>query len=341
MVRKSIMTMNRRMLLALSLLITASLLLASCSQGSKRGDGKNLPASTGQPYEVLLEGDTLGIVKEMLTEDVDILPQPEPMCDVISVKRGKVRGSYLLMRTRVVVDIDSCYKGYSFKVSHDENATPQTIIRIKAPSKYELQDQISARALRDTIYATEQRHLASVIKQNPEKQQLVRRLFGINIKIPAQLDASKEGRDFLWLSNNASRGMQNLIFIRVREPWDLAPPLKVERRQDFTSEYDSRFFEEMKGALDSTLRKNMVGETDDMYMQLSDFRRLNDKISQGLWEMKGDAMGGPYRLTRWSLANGKGTVFIIAFVYAPEMKKRNLMKQLEAVMSTAHRAADK
>ena len=48
-----------RMLWALSLIITASLFLASCSLGGKRGDGKNLPASTGQPYEGLLEGDTL------------------------------------------------------------------------------------------------------------------------------------------------------------------------------------------------------------------------------------------------------------------------------------------
>lgn len=36
-----------RMLWALSLIITASLFLTSCSLGGKRGDGKNLPASTG------------------------------------------------------------------------------------------------------------------------------------------------------------------------------------------------------------------------------------------------------------------------------------------------------
>ena len=91
--------MTRRLLLAFSLLVTACLFFASCSLGGKRGNKKKLPASIGQPYEVLLEGDTLDIVKTMLTEDVDILPQPEPMCNVISVKRGKVSGSYLLMRT--------------------------------------------------------------------------------------------------------------------------------------------------------------------------------------------------------------------------------------------------
>ena len=53
--------------------------------------------------------------------------------------------------------------------------------------------------------------------------------------------------------------------------------------------------------------------------------------------MKGDAMGGPYRMGRVPL--DEDVIYIIAFVYAPEMKKRNLMKQLEAVMTTAKRAA--
>lgn len=204
--------MVRRMLLAFSLLITVCLFFVSCSLGGKRGDEKKLPASIGQPYEVLLEGDTLDIVKEMLTEDVDILPQPEPMCNVISVKRGKVSGSYLLMRTRVIVTIG---KNFSVKVSHDENAAPQTIIRIHAASLQELRDSLQPRVLQAAIYEAEQEHLAAVVKQNPEKQKLVKRLFGIDIKIPDQLDASKEAKNFLWLSNNANRGMQNLIFVRV------------------------------------------------------------------------------------------------------------------------------
>ena len=306
----------------MSLLIIASLFLTNCSTEGKRGAGKDLPASTGQPYEVLLEGDTLGIVKNMLTEDVDILPQPEPMCDVISVKRGKVRGSYLLMRTRVVVNIGKTFsdkdsderKTFSIKVSHDESATPQTIFRIHAASLQQLRDSLQPRVLQAAIYETEQKHLASVIKQNPEKQKLVKKLFGIDMKIPAQLDASKEGKDFLWLSNNATRGMQNLIFLRVNARWE-------------------------KEAIDSMLRKNMVGETDNMYMQLSYPKMLYNNLTQGLWEMKGDAMGGPYRMGRVPL--DEDAIYIIGFVYAPEMNKRNLMKQLEAVMSTALRAADK
>ncbi len=57
------------------------------------------------PYEVVLEGDTDSIVTKMLTEDVTGLPQPEPLCRLIQVKKGKTQGNYLLVRTRIVVNI--------------------------------------------------------------------------------------------------------------------------------------------------------------------------------------------------------------------------------------------
>ena len=278
------------------------------------GGGRNgrLPASTGQPYEVVLEGDTDSIVTKILTADVPCLPQPEPLCNVINVKKGKVKGSYLMVRTRIVVDINPQYKSFSAKSYKDEDASPQLVIRIKAKSMEQLRTMFygkqdaqnkeglnkNAKLLRSTIDQSEQKHLASLIKQNSEKQREVKRMFGLDMKIPASLDASKKARNFLWLSNNASSGMQNLLIFKVNN-------LKDEKQQ-----------------VDSILRKNMLGETNDMYMIIP---RLSER---GLWEMKGDAMGGPYVMRR------KSNIIVMGFVYAPEMKKRNLTKQLEAVLTT-------
>ena len=108
-------------------------LLTSCDI---TGKNRKKPASTGQPYEVVLEGDTDSIVTKMLTEDVIGLPQPEPLCRLIQVKKGKTRGSYLLVRTRIVVNIGE--RDFSVRLSHDENAAPQNIIRITARSVQQL-----------------------------------------------------------------------------------------------------------------------------------------------------------------------------------------------------------
>ena len=92
------------------------LFLASCSPGG--GRNRKLPKSTGQPYEVVLEGDTDSIVTKILTEEVPALPQPEPLCRLIQVKKDKIHGSYLLVRTRIVVNIPAAE--FSVRLSRNE-----------------------------------------------------------------------------------------------------------------------------------------------------------------------------------------------------------------------------
>lgn len=79
----------------------------------------------------------------------------------------------------------------------------------------------------------------------------------------------------------------------------------------------------LRGNVNEALAKNIKGETDEMHMRL-----VTPEHKRGLWEIVGDAMGGPY------VQRQVGDVTVIAFVYAPESKKRNLMRQLEAALYT-------
>ena len=296
------------------------LLLTSCGL---TGKNRKKPASTGQPYEIVLEGDTDSIVTRILTEDVPALPQPEPLCKLIQVKKGKTKGSYLLVRTRIIVNITD--KDFAVKLNHDENAAPQNIIRINARSVQQLRERLNGEKLRQLVDEAELEHLAEMIsnnpsKQNKEMQEEVKKTFGLDIKIPVSMNASKKAKDFIWISNNASTGMQNLLVMRVKSE---------ERRM----KNSNAFHVNDKAQIDSILRTNMPGETDSMYMVIP---VLSER---GLWEMKGDAMGGPYvmhRIHRQTSQTAKPgySLYIIGFVYAPEMKKKILIKQLEAAIST-------
>ena len=193
------------------------LFLASCSLGG--GRNRKQPKSTGQPYEVVLEGDTDSIVTKILTEEVPALPQPEPLCRLIQVKKGKIHGSYLLVRTRIVVNIPAAE--FSVTLSRNENASPQTVIRISARSPQQLREKLNPEKLHQLVDETELEHLASIIstnpsKQNREMQQLVKKNFGISMIIPAEMQASKKAGNFIWISNNASSGMKNLILMKVK-----------------------------------------------------------------------------------------------------------------------------
>lgn len=296
------------------------LLLTSCGL---TGKNRKKPASTGQPYEIVLEGDTDSIVTRILTEDVPALPQPEPLCKLIQVKKGKTKGSYLLVRTRIIVNITD--KDFAVKLNHDENAAPQNIIRINARSVQQLRERLNGEKLRQIVDEAELEHLAEMIsnnpsKQNKEMQEEVKKTFGLDMKIPVSMNASKKAKDFIWISNNASTGMQNLLVMKVKSE---------ERRM----KNSNAFHVNDKAQIDSILRTNMPGETDSMYMVIP---VLSER---GLWEMKGDAMGGPYvmhRIHRQTSQTAKPgySLYIIGFVYAPEMKKKILIKQLEAAIST-------
>ena len=286
-------------------------LLTSCDI---TGKNRKKPASTGQPYEVVLEGDTDSIVTKMLTEDVTGLPQPEPLCRLIQVKKGKTRGNYLLVRTRIVVNIGE--RDFSVTLHHDENAAPQNIIRITAQSAQQLRERLNGEKLRHIVDEVELKHLADIIsgnpsKQNREMQDEIKKMFGIDMKIPAAMNASKKAKDFIWISNNASSGMQNLLIMKVKSE---------ERRMKNSNAFHVNVND--KAQIDSILRTNMPGETDSMYMTIPVL------LERGLWEMKGDAMGGPYVMHRIH------NLYVIGFVYAPEMKKKILIKQLEAAIST-------
>ncbi len=294
----------------ITLLAIACLLLGFIC--CKEGIGGRMPSSTGQPYEVVLEGDTDSILTKVLTEDVPALPQPEPMFNIIQIKKDKAKGSYLMVRTRIIVDVDSRNKGYAVERNKDVNASPQTVLHIKAQSTEQLKNKLDGEKLRVLIDKEELRHLASVIQQNPEKQREVKQLFGIDMKISASMNASKKGKDFRWYSNNAIAGMQNLLIFKVR----IFPHIPQAM---------------LKSKIDSVLRKNIPGETDGMYMQLTNLGE------RGLWEMKGDAMGGPYVMRTIRSTTGDDAIVVIGFVYAPEMKKRNLIKQLEATLLTIHK----
>ena len=310
-----------------------SLLLFILLSGCNRGKENQLPKSTGMPYEVVLEGDTDSIVTKMLTEDVTGLPQPEPLCRLIQVKKGKTRGNYLLVRTRIIVNIGE--RDFSVTLHHDENAAPQNIIRITAQSAQQLRERLNGERLRQIVDEVELKHLADIIsgnpsKQNREMQDEIKKMFGIDMKIPAAMNASKKAKDFIWISNNASSGMQNLLVFRVKSEERRAEKVKSEERRMKNS---NAFHADDKALIDSILRTNMPGETDSMYMVIP---HLSER---GLWEMKGDAMGGPYVMhcihKQTSQAAKQGyNLYIIAFVYAPEMKKKILIKQLEAAIST-------
>ena len=85
------------------------------------------------------------------------------------------------------------------------------------------------------------------------------------------------------------------------------------------------------------MRKNIQGERTGMYMRTAAITETTQNKGKsvtirGLWEMKDDAMGGPF-IAYWK-ENGGKIIVSEAFIYAPGRKKRNALRRLEAVLYT-------
>lgn len=305
-----------RLAAILPALVGALTLLSGCDGGSGP-----LPRSGGRPYEVLLVGDRQGIVRAALSVPVQGLPQTEPEFDVSDVDTAHFTPPLRAARTIVTVSVDpGLYTGTRIRYEKNVWAKPQMMVYVCTPSVQTLRADFvkMAPTLRQLLRRAELNAAIVRLRQqrNPKAEKIVKRMFGIDMWIPMDMVASKQGKDFLWLSNSAPENMQNIVIYRCRRP---------RNEQQYVM------------LRDSVMGRNIKGETDAMQMKTvaktvkTTAARENGRtltIRRGLWEMEGDAMGGPF------VSHSTDNLTVEAFVFAPGKKKRNSLRHTEAALYT-------
>jgi len=309
----------------------AAMLLAveACTSGHDL-----MPTSGGRPYEVLVVGadsQAVAVVADGLrTLTMEGLPQPEKVFDVSAIVAGGLNQLTRYARSIVMVTtgIDTLRHP---TVSYQLNAyaRPQLILHLRAADVGQLQRyniynvramerQLVLHELNATIASLRERH-SEVAKA------MIDSLFGVRMWVPQDLTKWKCARDFLWLSNDAVQGVQNVCVYRI-------PGSTLTKEQALHKR-------------DSVMRANVPGETAGSYMttvvnsvtaRMLTAEGAADKPQQlelrGLWAMEGEAMGGPF--VSLSSVRGDSTLVVEAFVYAPGMRKRNQLRRLEASIHT-------
>ena len=276
--------------------------------------------SGGRPFEVVVYGDEDSVLYHSLTSPIPALPQPEPSFDVTISKNSQPKGADLLMRNIVIVTINpKTFSRTSVKYERDVYAKNQIVIYVGSPSVSQLRkDMTTSSVITDLLTRQEMGVMVATLKDkhNPNMEETIKRMFGIEMLIPSDMKLYKEGKDFVWISNNSPTSMTNICI--------------------YTSENR-----------DSVMQKNIKGETDNMYMTtnkesvISSIAKTQDRqvtVRRGLWEMKGDAMGGPFVSHTLHNIAGHKTLTIECFVYAPGTKKRNTLMRTEASLMTVKAA---
>ena len=313
-------------------LIAACAVCLAVALCSCEGQGSLLPKSGGRPYEVLLVADGDGaagrLLEKGLSKDVPGLPQREPMFDVSLTDSARFGQNLRLARNIVVVNTDADLFT-AVRVRYEKNvwAKPQMVVYVNAPSLADVRRALPAVVRQVSGLLTRAEMNAEIAKlnsvHNDEASARVGGMFGYGIKIPADMKSSKRGKHFVWFSNNAASGMKNVCVYSY-------PGMNLDAGRALA-------------ARDSVMRANIPGERQGMYMQTawrtveSGVVKENGRtmmVCRGLWEMHGDAMGGPFVSHSVVDTANRRVVVAEAFIYAPDMKKRNLMRQVEAALYT-------
>ena len=308
-------------------LLTAVLLTTACRQQHRQ----RLTMASGKPYEVTVvcrNPAAVALMDSVLSQAAEGLPQEEPAFDVVRVNTDTPDATTRLARNIVWVTVDDAH-GKTTGIRYAKNVwtAGQTVVYVNAPSLSSLRKAMDKHGgrMRDLLNRAEMKAALSAMGKggNAKAEKAIDSMMQCRIKVPKDMAAMKCSKQFVWCSDNAAKGMKSLCVYTCQGV-----------------SLDEVAFCQVR---DSVMRENMPGECKGMYMQtvrqgvktrLVKEHGRTVMICHGLWDMRGDAMGGPFVAHVVIDSARQRLVVAEAFVYAPEMKKRNLMRQAETLLYT-------
>lgn len=323
-----------KMKLILCQLMMALLLLSGCK-------GKGIPtmqSATGSPYEVLVVADKQVLdsgvgreIKEILNSDVPGLPQPEPEFRVTTVTTKQFDRIMKPIRNIFMAEVSDLSTQPKFSFARDVWGKGQMILYLKAPDLQSMEAYLekNKQVVIDFFVNSEMNRVVNVLRTqyNKTAAEELYNLLGVEMNIPMDMVQTNTSENFFWASNDGRSARMDLVVYSV--------PYK---------DVDAFTLNKIIARRDSIMKLKIPGAYENTYMTTStfvdpEFRSLGlggkyVAETRGLWEVKGDAMGGPFvSHTRLDEANQR-IITAEVFVYAPEKKKRNLLRKLEASLYT-------
>lgn len=316
-----------------------------------------LTSATGSIYECLVVCDG-GSVKEAVCATIGAdmygLPQMEPYFTVTGVTPSQFDDLFKGTRNILLIDIDTHkYTQVHVKRSRDVWSKPQAMIRIQAPDNESFMAYWSqhGEAIREWFVREELARQIRFYRANTNKDARAKlNRLGYDILVPEDFMLIESKRikaesgdsvDVLWCCNNKGPMRKDIVV--------------------YCFPYTAQ--EQFSNESIIAMRNNVLGqlvtaqvEGSHMGTEFKHFPPMTRSVAalrdttggfyametRGLWKiLDGEAMGGPFvSLTRLDQVNGR-VVTAEAFLFAAGQKKRNALRQIEAILYTLEMPQDK
>ena len=307
---------------------------------SCQNDGNYKTGSTGKTAEMIVVttseakwdspvGDT---IRSFFDQQFDVLPQPEPLFEMINLPAATFEETalYQTHHNVFVVNIDKNLKKASLEVSKDEWASPQTVIRLHAPTEEAFYSYFNetGNAILGLLMKSERERLQNTFSKfrDAEVIEELKNHFQMTIELPGGFYIAKKTADFMWIRKETPKISQGIMIYTYDFVDTIA--FDVERIKSFRNSMTEEY---IPGPSEGSFMK-----VSEEYMPVISNRiDFNGKFAvetRGLWKLENDFMGGPF--VNYTLVDEKRNKVITldGYVYAPNAPKRDLMIQMEALI---------
>jgi len=210
------------------------------------------------------------------------------------------------------------------------HARSQVILQIEATNDSACLNLISQNKNKiiEIFENAERSRLQDIFKNNLDFKlsDLIKKQFNISLLIPKGYEIFKNTEDFLWLQEEIGDILQLILIYKYKykDPSMLTKDKMIKKRNEFVEKY-------VEGQIPGS-----YVTTETIVPPIFKEFKLNEHYAvelRGLWRMeKGIAMGGPFISISMVDEKNYNVVTVEGMVFAAGHKKRNYIRQLEAII---------
>jgi hypothetical protein len=298
--------------------------------GCKESTTNLLTSSSGNLNEIsvalsdeLWKGPVGNTLKESFSKPIYGLPQREPM---FSLRHIPIRVfSGFVTKNRTIIKVQKAKKTQTL-VQYNKYATPQLVIQFFGPNTKEIiklikKDSDSMVSLINKLEINEKQRR---IKKSLSKSSDLKTNFKIDLKYPSVYRVAKSKNDFIWLRKDTNSGSLNLMVYDDSS--------KDQLDNNYINIRDSISRLHIPGPVDKTSMS-----VDNGYIVKSTEGVINNihyKEYRGMWEVTDQFMAGPFIGYEFEDTKNQRKIYIDGFVYAPSVKKRSYVFELESIIKS-------
>lgn len=327
--------------------IAISFLIAGCNSQVK----KKKPESLGRTGEVVLvvekelwEAETGRAIRKHFNLPFPGINSREYQFDITQYSHDEFNST--IKKYRNIINIEFAdnekYKTPKVKIKEDVWAKNQLYIHVIAQDLEGLDKYIDERFgfIKDVLNEKEQERLIRNYRsyKHPNIEEYLHNEFQIHMNFPKGMKIIKQDEKFIWMrkedmryvKGSGSHQVEVGVFV-FSEPYISEAMLEKEYILGWRDDIMEQYIDGEGGTF-------MTTEYDSSYYPKEKVLSISDQYAieiRNLWYLDGNDkifMGGPFISLTFYQPFTKEVVTIAGYVYAPHFKKRDFMRQLEAML---------